>query len=99
MLECLESCWKNVLENAKIYWKQVLWNSWKKLKKDDKKVENSWNKLKKDEKKLKQVVKRWKKVEKVEKKKKIGFRKFQNMMYQTNDLEKTHIKPNKATKN
>ena len=38
-------------------------------------------------------------MKKVEKKKEIGFRKFQNMMYQTNDLKKTHIKPNKTTKN
>ena len=40
-----------------------------------------------------------KKLKKVEKKLKNGFRKFQNMMYQNNDLKKTLIKSNKAKKN
>ena len=42
------------------------------------------------------VEKKFKKVEKIDKN---VFRKFQNMMYQNNDLKKTLIKSNKATKN
>ena len=44
-------------------------------------------------------TKKLKKLKKVEKIKKIFFRKFQNMMRQNNDLKKTLIKSNKATKN
>ena len=45
---------------------------------------------------LKTVEKKWKKVEKSCKNVE---RKFQNMFSQNNELKKTNIKPNKATKN